>query len=173
MYVWNLKLSVPSKKKKITIQGHWRFKRCYIQVDISCTGQVRWQQLCSYLLLEYTERERASIPTAALLDSQSQIRHCAHNKVRGKCASLQWFKPLYGNTSCGQMSCFLCRSHFPFCAEIQDEPTFSSTCSAESGTKHLIRLYEISSYIFSSAARANSACGCRLPPSSTPLCKCQ
>ncbi|KAM7381893.1 hypothetical protein PAMA_012648 [Pampus argenteus] len=41
---------------------------------------MKWQQLCSYLLLEYTERERASIPRAALLDSQPQIRHCSHNK---------------------------------------------------------------------------------------------
>lgn len=53
----------------------------HIKVDISCTGQVKWQQLCSYLHLEYTERERASIPRAALLDSQPQIRHCSHNKV--------------------------------------------------------------------------------------------
>ncbi|XP_029311422.1 WD repeat-containing protein 49 isoform X2 [Cottoperca gobio] len=52
----------------------------FSEVDVSCTGQVKWQQLCSYLLLEYTERERASIPRAALLDSQPQIRHCAHNK---------------------------------------------------------------------------------------------
>lgn len=54
----------------------------HIQVDISCTGQVKWQQLCSYLLLEYSERERASIPRAALQDSQQQLRHCSHNKVR-------------------------------------------------------------------------------------------
>lgn len=53
----------------------------HIQVDITCTGQVNWQQLCSFLFLEYTERERASIPTAALLDRQPQIRHCSHNKV--------------------------------------------------------------------------------------------
>lgn len=51
------------------------------QVDISCTGHVKWQQLCSYLLLEYTERRRASIPTAALLEDQPRIRHCSHNKV--------------------------------------------------------------------------------------------
>ncbi|KAI3365604.1 hypothetical protein L3Q82_010679, partial [Scortum barcoo] len=55
-------------------------ERFFSEVDISCSGQVTWQQLCSYLLLEYTERERASIPTAALLDSQPQIRHCSHNK---------------------------------------------------------------------------------------------
>lgn len=55
-----------------------------IQVDISCTGQVKWQQMCSYLLLDYAERERASIPRAALLDSQQQIRHCSHNKVPGR-----------------------------------------------------------------------------------------
>nr|XP_020461736.1 WD repeat-containing protein 49-like isoform X2 [Monopterus albus] len=55
-------------------------ERFFSEVDISCTGQVKWQQLCSYLLLEYTERERASIPAAALLDSQPQIRHCSHNK---------------------------------------------------------------------------------------------
>lgn len=51
------------------------------QVDIRCTGQVKWEQLCSYLLLEYTERERASVPKAALQDSQQLIRHCSHNKV--------------------------------------------------------------------------------------------
>ncbi|XP_039991300.1 WD repeat-containing protein on Y chromosome isoform X2 [Xiphias gladius] len=61
------------------IEDTW-VERFFSEVDISCTGQVRWQQLCSYLLLEYTERERASIPTPALLDSQPQIRHCSHNK---------------------------------------------------------------------------------------------
>ncbi|XP_071319392.1 cilia- and flagella-associated protein 337 isoform X3 [Trachinotus anak] len=61
------------------IEDTW-VERFFSEVDITCTGQVRWQQLCSYLLLEYTERERASVPTAALLDSQPQIRHCPHNK---------------------------------------------------------------------------------------------
>ncbi|XP_070783771.1 cilia- and flagella-associated protein 337 [Enoplosus armatus] len=61
------------------IEDTW-VERFFSEVDISCTGQVKWQQLCSYLLLEYTERERASIPIAALLDSQPQIRHCSHNK---------------------------------------------------------------------------------------------
>ncbi|XP_023285017.1 WD repeat-containing protein 49-like [Seriola lalandi dorsalis] len=61
------------------IEDTW-VERFFSEVDITCTGQVRWQQLCSYLLLEYTERQRASIPTAALLDSQPQIRHCSHNK---------------------------------------------------------------------------------------------
>nr|XP_046232345.1 WD repeat-containing protein 49 isoform X2 [Scatophagus argus] len=55
-------------------------ERFFNEVDISCTGQVKWQQVCSYLLLEYTERDRASVPRAALHDSQPQIRHCAHNK---------------------------------------------------------------------------------------------
>ncbi|KAG7226387.1 hypothetical protein INR49_013798 [Caranx melampygus] len=61
------------------IEDTW-VERFFSEVDITCTGQVRWQQLCSYLFLEYTERERASVPTAALLDSQPQIRHCSHNK---------------------------------------------------------------------------------------------
>ncbi|TKS90001.1 WD repeat-containing protein 49 [Collichthys lucidus] len=61
------------------IEDMW-VERFFSEVDISCTGQVTWQQLCSYLLLEYTERERASIPTAALLDSQPLIRHCSINK---------------------------------------------------------------------------------------------
>ncbi|KAM9336618.1 cilia- and flagella-associated protein 337 [Symphorus nematophorus] len=61
------------------IEDTW-VERFFSEVDICCTGQVKWQQLCSYLLLEYTERERASIPRAALLDSQPQIRHCSHNK---------------------------------------------------------------------------------------------
>ncbi|XP_040885366.1 WD repeat-containing protein 49 [Toxotes jaculatrix] len=61
------------------VEDTW-VERFFSEVDISCTGEVRWQQLCSYLLLEYTERERASIPTAALLDSQPQFRHCSHNK---------------------------------------------------------------------------------------------
>ncbi|XP_037611582.1 WD repeat-containing protein 49 isoform X2 [Sebastes umbrosus] len=61
------------------VEDTW-VERFFSEVDISCTGQVKWQQLCSYLLLEYTERERASIPRAALLDSQPQIRHCSHNK---------------------------------------------------------------------------------------------
>ncbi|XP_069547371.1 cilia- and flagella-associated protein 337-like [Brachyistius frenatus] len=61
------------------IEDTW-VERFFSEVDISCTGQVKWQQLCSYLFLEYTERQRASIPTAALLDAQPQFRHCSHNK---------------------------------------------------------------------------------------------
>ncbi|KAK2820770.1 hypothetical protein Q5P01_023729 [Channa striata] len=61
------------------IEDTWA-ERFFNEVDISCTGRVRWQQLCSYLFLEYTERERASIPTAALLDAEPQIRHSPHNK---------------------------------------------------------------------------------------------
>ncbi|KAK9529892.1 hypothetical protein VZT92_011441 [Zoarces viviparus] len=62
------------------VEDTW-VERFFGEVDISCTGQVKWQQLCSYLLLEYTERERASIPRAALLTvSQPQIKHCSHNK---------------------------------------------------------------------------------------------
>ncbi|XP_044194675.1 WD repeat-containing protein on Y chromosome isoform X2 [Thunnus albacares] len=61
------------------VEDAW-VERFFSEVDICCTGQMKWQQLCSYLLLEYTERERASIPRAALLDSQPQIRHCSHNK---------------------------------------------------------------------------------------------
>ncbi|KAA8581745.1 hypothetical protein FQN60_003326, partial [Etheostoma spectabile] len=63
------------------VEDTW-VERFFSEVDISCTGQVKWQQLCSYLLLEYTERERASIPRAAPLDSQPQIRHCSHNKPK-------------------------------------------------------------------------------------------
>ncbi|XP_068439589.1 cilia- and flagella-associated protein 337 [Clinocottus analis] len=61
------------------VEDTW-VERFFGEVDVSCSGQVKWQQLCSYLLLEYTERERASIPRAALLVSRPQIRHCSHNK---------------------------------------------------------------------------------------------
>ncbi|KAJ4940302.1 hypothetical protein JOQ06_026611 [Pogonophryne albipinna] len=61
------------------VEDSW-VERFFSEVDISCSGQVRWQQLCSYLLLEFTERERASIPRAALLDKQPLIRLCSHNK---------------------------------------------------------------------------------------------
>lgn len=61
------------------------------QVDISCSGQVTWKQLCSYLLLEFTERERASVPTAALLQ-QPHVQHCSHNKVLKNNSKLKWHK---------------------------------------------------------------------------------
>ncbi|XP_049916588.1 WD repeat-containing protein on Y chromosome isoform X3 [Epinephelus moara] len=61
------------------VEDTW-VERFFGEVDIRCTGEVNWQQLCSYLLLEYTERERASIPRAALLDSQPLMRHCSYNK---------------------------------------------------------------------------------------------
>ncbi|XP_068161900.1 cilia- and flagella-associated protein 337 [Antennarius striatus] len=61
------------------IEDTW-VERFFDEVDVTCTGQVTLQQLCSYLLLEYTDRERASIPRAALQDSQPLIRHCPHNK---------------------------------------------------------------------------------------------
>ncbi|XP_058476457.1 WD repeat-containing protein on Y chromosome [Solea solea] len=61
------------------VEDTW-VQRFFWEVDISCTGQVRWKQLCSYLLLEYTEREHTSIPKAALRDLLPQIRHCSHNK---------------------------------------------------------------------------------------------
>ncbi|XP_030019123.1 WD repeat-containing protein 49 [Sphaeramia orbicularis] len=61
------------------VEDSWA-EQFFSEVDICCTGQVTWQQLCSYLLLEYSERERASIPIAALLDSPQTVRHCSHNK---------------------------------------------------------------------------------------------
>ncbi|KAM3591772.1 uncharacterized protein V6R79_007053 [Siganus canaliculatus] len=61
------------------IEDTW-VERFFSEVDIGCSRQVTWQQLCSYLLLEYTERGRASIPRAALLESQPLLRHCPHNK---------------------------------------------------------------------------------------------
>ncbi|XP_024913730.1 WD repeat-containing protein 49 isoform X3 [Cynoglossus semilaevis] len=60
------------------IEDTW-VDRFFCEVDISCSGQVTWKQLCSYLLLEFTERERASVPTAALLQ-QPHVQHCSHNK---------------------------------------------------------------------------------------------
>lgn len=79
----------------------------HIQVDISCTGQVKWQQLCSYLLLEYSERERASIPRAALQDSQQQLRHCSHNKVRSIGLNLLNDMVCLDHTLKGLMACLL------------------------------------------------------------------
>lgn len=64
-------------------KGQRKSLRLLFQVDIDCAGRVTWQQLCSYLHLEYAERERASIPRAALLDAAPLIRHCPHNTVRG------------------------------------------------------------------------------------------
>ncbi|XP_034563346.1 WD repeat-containing protein 49 [Notolabrus celidotus] len=61
------------------IKDTW-VERFFSEVDTCCSGEVNWQQLCSYLLLEYTERERTSIPISALLDTQPLIRHCSHNK---------------------------------------------------------------------------------------------
>uniref|UniRef100_A0A1A7ZAZ8 Si:dkey-202c14.3 n=1 Tax=Nothobranchius furzeri TaxID=105023 RepID=A0A1A7ZAZ8_NOTFU len=55
-------------------------ERFFSEVDVCCTGRVKWQQLSSYLFLELTERQRAFNPPAALLDTQPQIRHCSHNK---------------------------------------------------------------------------------------------
>ncbi|KAM3859581.1 cilia- and flagella-associated protein 337-like [Diretmus argenteus] len=56
-------------------------EKFFSEVDIDCVGRVSWQQLCSYLLLEYTERDRSSRPRAAVLDTEPQIRHCSHNKL--------------------------------------------------------------------------------------------
>ncbi|XP_071402332.1 cilia- and flagella-associated protein 337 [Centroberyx affinis] len=61
------------------IEATW-VERFFSEVDIDCVGRVDWQRLCSYLFLEFTERNRASNPRAALLDTELQIRHCSHNK---------------------------------------------------------------------------------------------
>ncbi|CAG5909022.1 unnamed protein product, partial [Menidia menidia] len=61
------------------VEDSW-IQRSFSEVDISCTGEVNWRQLCSYLLLEYTETQRASVPIAALLDAQPQFKHCSHNR---------------------------------------------------------------------------------------------
>ncbi|XP_023804859.1 WD repeat-containing protein on Y chromosome isoform X2 [Oryzias latipes] len=52
----------------------------FCEIDISHAGEVTWQQLCSYLLQEYKERQRASTPPAALLDAQPQFTLCSQNK---------------------------------------------------------------------------------------------
>ncbi|XP_062299179.1 WD repeat-containing protein 49 [Scomber scombrus] len=78
------------------VEGAW-VERFFSEVDICCTGQIKWQQLCSYLLLEYTERESASIPRAALLDSKLQIRHCSHNKVGIHCITHTHSHSFYNN----------------------------------------------------------------------------
>ncbi|KAM9837980.1 cilia- and flagella-associated protein 337 [Aulostomus maculatus] len=62
-----------------SIEDAW-VERFFSEVDICCTGRMKWEQLCSYLLLEYTESEQASIPRAALLNSEMQVQHCYHNK---------------------------------------------------------------------------------------------
>ncbi|KAJ0060181.1 hypothetical protein NL108_004028, partial [Boleophthalmus pectinirostris] len=62
-------------------------------VDICCTGQVSWQQLCSYLLLEYSDRCRASVPAAALQDAQPVYRHCAHNQREPTIRVVAVFQP--------------------------------------------------------------------------------
>ncbi|CAJ1080773.1 WD repeat-containing protein 49 [Xyrichtys novacula] len=61
------------------IEDSW-IERFFNEVDCCCSGEMSWQKLVSYLQLEYTERERSSIPRSALLDTKPQIIHCLHNK---------------------------------------------------------------------------------------------
>ncbi|KAF3853398.1 hypothetical protein F7725_014086 [Dissostichus mawsoni] len=68
------------------VEDTW-VERFFSEVDISCSGQVRWQQLCSYLLLEFREREslhpqsRSAGQTAAdqtLLPQQVRLVAVSH-----------------------------------------------------------------------------------------------
>ncbi|MFT7804220.1 WD repeat-containing protein on Y chromosome-like [Arapaima gigas] len=50
------------------------------KVDASFEGYVDWDKLCSYLLLQYREKEFVTQPRASVLSSRPLIRHCLHNK---------------------------------------------------------------------------------------------
>ncbi|XP_036384187.1 WD repeat-containing protein on Y chromosome [Megalops cyprinoides] len=50
------------------------------KMDTSCDGYVDWDEFCTYMLLEYREKDRTVKPRDALLSPQPLIRHCPCNK---------------------------------------------------------------------------------------------
>ncbi|KAM4624514.1 cilia- and flagella-associated protein 337 [Polymixia lowei] len=61
------------------IEDGW-VERFFREIDINGAGRVDWQQLSSFLLCHYAERDASSKPGDAVLDAEPQIRHCSHNK---------------------------------------------------------------------------------------------
>ncbi|KAG7491778.1 hypothetical protein MATL_G00007240 [Megalops atlanticus] len=53
------------------------------KVDTSCDGYVDWDEFCTYMLLQYREKDRTVQPRDALLSPQPLIRHCPYNKLSG------------------------------------------------------------------------------------------
>ncbi|CAL1599108.1 unnamed protein product [Knipowitschia caucasica] len=67
-------------------------QRFFDEVDICGSGRLSWQQLSSYLLLEYSHRHQASVP-AALHQTRPLIRHCSRNKQEPTVRVVAVFSP--------------------------------------------------------------------------------
>lgn len=50
------------------------------KVDTSCDGYVDWDEFCTYMLLQYKERDFVSTRRETFLETQPLIRLCLHNK---------------------------------------------------------------------------------------------
>ncbi|MBN3300586.1 WDR49 protein, partial [Amia calva] len=50
------------------------------QVDTSCDGYVDWDEFCTYMLLQYNERDYAGHHKDTFLSTQPLIKHCLYNK---------------------------------------------------------------------------------------------
>ncbi|RXM33828.1 WD repeat-containing protein 49 [Acipenser ruthenus] len=50
------------------------------KVDTSCDGYVDWDEFCTYMLLQYKERDFVSTRRETFLGTQPLIRLCLHNK---------------------------------------------------------------------------------------------
>ncbi|MBN3313526.1 WDR49 protein, partial [Atractosteus spatula] len=51
------------------------------KVDTSCDGYVDWEEFCTYLLLQYKEKDYTGRQRETFLSTQPVIRHCLYNKV--------------------------------------------------------------------------------------------
>ncbi|XP_072311931.1 uncharacterized protein [Eucyclogobius newberryi] len=106
-------------------------KRFFEEVDICCTGQVSMQQMYSYLLLEYSQRSRASVPAPALLrtaqDSQQTIRHCSSNKREPTVRVVAVFHPpslrYISVSKCGQVTVWNKHLHITKALSLAGDPT--------------------------------------------------
>ncbi|XP_066560708.1 cilia- and flagella-associated protein 337 [Amia ocellicauda] len=50
------------------------------KVDTSCDGYVDWDEFCTYMLLQYNERDYAGHHKDTFLSTQPLIKHCLYNK---------------------------------------------------------------------------------------------
>nr|XP_015211450.1 PREDICTED: WD repeat-containing protein on Y chromosome-like isoform X2 [Lepisosteus oculatus] len=50
------------------------------KVDTSCDGYVDWEEFCTYLLLQYKEKDYTGRQRETFLSTQPIIRHCLYNK---------------------------------------------------------------------------------------------
>jgi len=53
----------------------------YTQIDTTCDGLINWNQFCSYLLMQFQDKDKLMYGRPVPFQSQVKLRHNLYNKV--------------------------------------------------------------------------------------------